>query len=187
MRRRSLFAGLAGLLAAPKVVAAMPASGGYPTHWIELVGETCEFDLVSGSVVSPGETVKLNTSWHAAQRMHDKVEWKLPNGVVAHDVHIVGSGGQSSGGIVEMAPGQEMVIEVAAPTPGAAGPIAVTWSGYADELSAAPSPPEASALAGGGEGKAALPPPAALSSGSFHAAQPGRAAAPLASESHPEK
>lgn len=179
MRRRSLFAGLAGPLAAPKVAAAA-ASGGHPAHWLEIVGDTVEFDFVAGGVIAPGETITLTPQWIAAY------ERALPDGVEA--IHTLPRHGASRLPVWRERDDTGRLAEVAHrfPLP-AQSPIAVTWSGYTDELSAAPSPPEASALAGGGEGETALPPPAALSSGSFHAAQPVRDAASPASESHPEK
>lgn len=68
MRRRGLFAGLAGLLAAPKVAAAVPVvvgvdgGGGAGLTWCVPIG--ADFDFVAG------ETVKLH--WH------DSVEAILP-------------------------------------------------------------------------------------------------------------
>lgn len=84
MRRRGLFAGLAGLLAAPKLPAAAPAVGSRAaeavhrqvfTEWV--VGEAAEFDFVAGGVVAPGETVTLN--WHDA----GAIKWAPPDGVEA--------------------------------------------------------------------------------------------------------
>ncbi len=161
MRRRSLFAGLAGLLAAPKVAAAMPAG--------KVFGHPVEFPLMFGGVVHDDLiTFGYDSGWLDAGLL----PFSVPPAEV---VNVFG-------------PARCAVVEIeGTPLPSSPGPIGIIWSGYTDDVRAADAP-SSSGGARAAEGTASFSSAAhQLPVGSFHAAQLAAGAAPLASESHPEK
>ena len=174
MRRRSLFAGLAGLLAAPKVAAGITID--VPAGLIQV------HDLTKPIMYGRVRGIAAHDLSHRAQFAFTLYGDDAPEVIVP-----LTRGAAGAPHFSPPAAGGPTRSSVAQPIAAPPAPIAITWSGYADEMSAPPAPPEAAALAGGAEGTSALAPPAALPSGSFHARHPGAGAAPLASESHPEK
>lgn len=135
MRRRSLFAGLAGLLAAPKVAAAAPTVGSSAagvvhrqvfTEWV--VGEAAEFDFVAGGVAGPGGAVTLFGN--------DCPEAILPLSRDAAGRLRVRREADAAG------PAADAVQPLPQP---AHGPIGVTWAGFQDPDPRAPVSPRADA------------------------------------------
>lgn len=134
MRRRSLFAGLAGLLAAPKVAAAVPVaplsrgSGGPGLA------------IGTWTGIRPGQTIRLVTG-HDADRFRQLVakhqlnsairlgEWEPPRVVAyGHDTEIPLAARASA----EVA--GDRIAEAAQPLPQPAhGTIGVAWAGYTSE------------------------------------------------------
>lgn len=123
MRRRSLFAGLAGLLAAPKVAAAVPAAD-VPVFSEWVVGEAVDITrggFISGSDWAGGawlndapETIipleRVDGTLHAAQRLTMRVEVEGLDGIRA---------------------AADALAELRQPEP-----IGVAWAGYTNEASA---------------------------------------------------
>ena len=119
MRRRSLFAGLAGLLAAPKVAAAVPVKEPLPWPWIS--GDTVEF--AAGGLIR-------DDAWALGIMGNDAPETILPLERVDGALHAVQR--------VTMKVDVEGLDGIRAAADAIAGlrqpePIGIAWSGYTSE------------------------------------------------------
>lgn len=169
MRRRSLFAGLAGLLAAPKVAAAVPAGQalGHPAEFLLTVGEP--IDITRGGFIGEDEWARSYRLLVEKQRLNAASRnWKVTPPTVRlygrdTDVDLsMRAIAPGDGGYAELPAAPAEPAEPAAPVSAPSAPIGISWSGYTDHESRdARSVPLVAARAGGGE---APQPPAALTS-----------------------